>query len=60
VDYPELHRIGDVELGGKAYRILRLVDLKDYSERLFIELTQSPNFKESGVPYRLQGAALRR
>jgi hypothetical protein len=60
VDYPEIHRICDLELGGRAYRLSRLVDLADGQERLLIEPTEFADFREGGVPYELQGAALRR
>jgi hypothetical protein len=59
-DYPECHRICDVQLGGQAYRISRLVDLDDHAERLFIEPTDFPDFTNGGVPFKLRGASLRR
>jgi len=58
VSFPCLHRICDVELGGQAYRVTRLVDLDAGQGRLFIETTDSPDFLQPGVPYWLQGAAL--
>lgn len=59
VEYPEWHRICDVQLCGQSYRVSRLVDVIDGEERLFIETTDSPNFQEKGVPYQLHGEALR-
>jgi hypothetical protein len=59
-DYPEFHRLRDVELCGQAYRVCRLVDLDDGQERLFIEPTDVPAYDGEGVPYQLQGKALRR
>jgi hypothetical protein len=59
-DYPEYHRLRDVDLGGEAYRVCRLVDPDDGRERLFIEPTDVPAFDSEGVPYWLRGEALRR
>jgi hypothetical protein len=58
--YPEYHRLCDVDLGGQAYRVSRLIDLDDGRERLFIEPTDVPNFDEPGVPYWPRGPALAR
>lgn len=60
VDYPEIHRLCDVSLGGRAYRVSRPVDLHDNQERLFIKPTEVPDFDVDGVPYLLQGEPLRR
>ena len=59
-EYPALHRIRDVELDGVAYRVTRLLDADDGEERLFIEPTDVPDYAHGGVPYWLQGEALRR
>jgi hypothetical protein len=59
VEYPEYHRICDIQLGKQAYRISRLVDVVDGEERLFIEAIKTPNLAEPGVPYQLRGEALR-
>jgi hypothetical protein len=59
-DYPEFHRLRDVDLRGRAYRVYRLIDPDDGQERLFIEPTDVPDFGREGVPHRLQGKALRR
>jgi hypothetical protein len=59
-EYPEFHCLLDIEVGGRAYRVCRLVDLDDGQERLFIDETDVPNFDAEGVPYWLQGEALRR
>jgi hypothetical protein len=59
-EYPEFHCLRDVDLGGRAYRVCRLVDLDDGQERLFIEPTDVPDLVVEGVPYWLQGEALRR
>jgi hypothetical protein len=59
-EYPELHRLRDVEIGGRAYRVLRLAKLNRTEDRLFIEVTDFHNFDAEGVPYGLQGEALRR
>jgi hypothetical protein len=58
VSYPEYHRVCDIELDGRAYRVNRLVDLDDGEERLFIEPTDAPDLLRPGVPYWLRGAAL--
>jgi hypothetical protein len=60
VEYPEIHRICDVELCGQAYRVMRTVDVVDGEERLFVEPTEAPNYDTPGVPYWLQGEGLRR
>ncbi len=59
VEYPEYHRICDVELCRQAFRITRLVDVIDGEERLFIEPITDPKLEEGGVPYQLRGEALR-
>jgi hypothetical protein len=56
--YPIHHRLCDIELGGRGYRVTRLVDLDDGRERLFIEPTDVPHYGETGVPYWLQGSGL--
>jgi hypothetical protein len=58
--YPELHRICDIDLGGNAYRLTRLFDPADQTQRLFITRTDVPDFHADGVPYWLQGVALAR
>jgi hypothetical protein len=60
VSHPEYHRLCDVELGGQACRVSRLLDLDDGQERRFIEPTATPHFDSPGVPYWLRGAALAR
>jgi hypothetical protein len=57
--HPEFHRICDVEIEGRGYRVCRLLDLQDRTERLFIGPTNCPNYRIDGVPYSIQGAALR-
>lgn len=59
VEYPEWHRICDVQISGQPFRIHRLVDVEDGEERLFAEPVAKPNLNEPGVPYQLQGEALR-
>ena len=59
-EYPEFHRLCDVVLNGESYRVSRLVDLDDGQELLYIDLTDVPHFDVQGVPYWLQGKALRR
>jgi hypothetical protein len=59
VDYPEWHRVCDVQLCGEPYRVLRLVDVVDGEERLFAAPGTTPEGeKRGGVPYWLQGEAL--
>jgi hypothetical protein len=58
-DYPAFHCLRDVEAGGQGYRVCRLVDVDDGTERLFLQPTDVPSPVE-GVPYWLQGEALRR
>ena len=58
VDYPEYHRLCDVELSGQPYRVCRLVDVDDGRERLFIQPTDTPDLERPGVPYSLRGAEL--
>jgi hypothetical protein len=60
VSYPEHHRLCDVELGGQAYRVSRLVDLNDGREQLFIKSISTPSYDQLGVPYWLHGSALAR
>jgi hypothetical protein len=58
VDYPAWHRICDVELGGRAFRVTRLVDVDDGQERLFIQPTAYPDYQRPGVPYSRRGKVL--
>ena len=57
--YPQYHRLRDVPVGDQAYRVCRLVD-GEAGEFLFVEPTHVPDFTAQGVPYWLQGEALRR
>src|SRR5262245_5611044 len=60
VDYPEFHRLRDIDLEGQAYRVSRLIDLDDGQERLFIHATAVACLDVPGVPYWLRGPALAR
>ena len=51
------HKICDIELCGKAFRVTRNAD---ESESLFIKPCDYPAFNSPGVPYSLKGSALRR
>lgn len=55
-EYPWLHRISDIQLSNKWYRVIRFVD---EAEQVFIQDCDTPS-AEPGVPYWLQGDALRR
>ena len=57
VEYPEVHRICDIRLLGKTFRVCRLVDVEDGEVRVFIEPTSFAS-DEPGVPYWLQGERL--
>ena len=57
VEYPEVHRICDIRLLGKTFRVCRLVDVDDGEVRVFIEPTSFAS-DEPGVPYWLQGERL--
>ncbi|MGV3722843.1 MAG: hypothetical protein ACO1SX_18215 [Actinomycetota bacterium] len=59
-DYPAHHRICDVKLQGKAYRLTRVMNMESGHEQLYIEPTDFPAYEHEGVPYRLNGEALRR
>ena len=55
--WPEVHRICDVVLDGRAWRVSRVIDTVTGEMTLFIEPTDTPS-PEPGVPYSLQGEAL--
>jgi hypothetical protein len=57
-EYPELHRICDIDLCGRAYRVLRYVDRAGGDPELFLVPTDVPGLDQPGVPYWLQGNAL--
>lgn len=57
-DYPYVHRICDIKLNGKPFRVVRVVDIKKKVIMLSINPTNTPRFQESGVPYELKGEKL--
>ncbi len=56
IDYPYAHRICDIELARKAFRVVRLAD---ENESLYIYPCETPSFGNDGVPYWLKGETLR-
>jgi hypothetical protein len=56
-EFPEVHRLCDVVVGGNGWRVARVVDVVTGESRLFVEETDVP-LPEPGVPYSLQGDAL--
>lgn len=58
LDCPISHRIGDIELHGRAFRVVRLADPDDRTTRLFIYPTENPSDSHPGVPIALRGEAL--
>lgn len=61
IEYPICHRICDIQLLGKSYRVSRVFDAHHNSTQLFIYPLENGFDSESkGVPYELQGGALAR
>jgi len=60
VAWPDAHRICDVRLGSSFFRVTRVLDTEDHTTRLYIYPTDVPSLDQPGVPFRLQGDALRR
>jgi hypothetical protein len=56
-EFPEAHRLCDVVVEGKGWRVARVVDALAGGSRLFVEETDVP-MPKPGVPYSLQGNAL--
>lgn len=57
VDLPIVHRICDVYLEDKWYRIVRVYDLSSREWDMLVYATNAGN-DQLGVPYRLQGSGL--
>ena len=53
IDYPEIHRIEDINFGDCAYRVNRV--WKNGKAEFCIVPCTTPNFKGQGVPYKLTG-----
>lgn len=53
------HRICDVKVGARGFRVVRVFDPDDDSTKLYIYRTDVPAYTTPGVPFGLQGAALR-
>ena len=59
VDYPHSHRICDVTLDSRGFRICRVYDVDDRSSRLFVFPSDYVS-DHTGVPFWLTGDALHR